>query len=526
MAVNSPSTPDQLAFRLRLKNEFPLYAASNLKIIGKDGILQPFKLNRAQIFLDKALANRKNISRSKGVRALVLKGRQQGVTTYVQGRFYWIVTQTKGMNAYILSHAIDTTKKIFWMAHRFHDHCHADLKQATRVASANELSFSRLESSYYVGTAGSKEVGRGGTVQLFHGSEVAFWPNADSHLAGVMQSVPSGAFKRHTEVVLESTANGQGNLFYRMWQEAAAGESEYIPVFIPWYWQAEYSEEPDRGWEVEGEELIYQKAHKLTDPQMYWRYRKRQELGSEWLLKREYPSTAEEAFSTSDEDTFIPQISIMEAREPKPDLVATGPRIGGLDAARGGDRSSFITRQGRRAYGLESHHTPHVPELLGLAVQYIKKQKLDKLVIELSSVGASIHDSLMDIGYKHIVMGVWPGGHSPKPDRYHKQWDYNWGMMQHWFMHGPVEIPNEDTLVIDLSAPQEKNPSPLGAIKVESGRDLKARGARSPDEGVALSLTFAADFGDNSLEARRARSIWGPQVEAEAEYDPLHYMTR
>ena len=79
--------------------------------------------------------------------------------------------------------------------------------------------FDKLDSGYKVGTAGTKGVGRSSTIQLFHGSEVAFWPHADAHAAGVLQAVPD---VEGTEVILESTANGVGNLFHELWTNPKA----------------------------------------------------------------------------------------------------------------------------------------------------------------------------------------------------------------------------------------------------------------------------------------------------------------
>ena len=49
-----------------------------------------------------------------------------------------------------------------------------------------------------------------------------------------------------TEVILESTANGMGNLFHETWRGAEDGENDYIAIFVPWYWQDEYRKTPPR----------------------------------------------------------------------------------------------------------------------------------------------------------------------------------------------------------------------------------------------------------------------------------------
>jgi len=54
------------------------------------------------------------------------------------------------------------------------------------------LIFNLLDSGYKVGTAGSKGAGGSDTIQLFYGSEVAYRPNAETHLAGALQAVTDG----------------------------------------------------------------------------------------------------------------------------------------------------------------------------------------------------------------------------------------------------------------------------------------------------------------------------------------------
>lgn len=107
------------------------------------------------------------------------------------------------------------------MAQRYHDNCPDEFKPHTGASNANELIFDLLDSGYKIGTAGNKAVGRSSTIQLFHGSEVAYWPNAEQHAAGILQAVPS---EPGTEVWLESTANGENDYFHQQWRMAVSGE--------------------------------------------------------------------------------------------------------------------------------------------------------------------------------------------------------------------------------------------------------------------------------------------------------------
>ncbi len=158
------------------ESDFPAFAKRNLRIRSKDGAIIPLKLNAVQRLVHARLeAQRAETGR---VRALILKARQPGVSTYVEARYYWQVTRRAGVRAYILTHLRDATDAIFEMVDRFHDRNPDEDKPHIGASNAKELYFDRLDSGYRVGTAGSRAVGRGHTIQFFHGSEVAHWPNA------------------------------------------------------------------------------------------------------------------------------------------------------------------------------------------------------------------------------------------------------------------------------------------------------------------------------------------------------------
>src|SRR5580704_1778758 len=285
-------TPNERAIRLRLRDDFEYYAPRCLKIRTKSGQIQPLRLNAAQLYLHGQIERqRKQTGR---VRALVVKGRQQGCSTYTEGRFFWRSTHRRGMRAFILTHLDEATANLFGMAKRFYENCPEVVRPSLAASNAKELVFNRLDSGYKVGTAGSKGTGRSDTLQLFHGSEVAYWPNADSHVAGALQAVPD---EPGTEIILESTSAGRQGLFYEMCAAAMRGEGEYILVFIPWFWQREYRKPVAAGFEPTADELAYQVAYALDLEQIVWRRAKIVELNGVHNFRREYPATAAEAFS-------------------------------------------------------------------------------------------------------------------------------------------------------------------------------------------------------------------------------------
>ena len=89
-----------------------------------------------------------------------------------------------------MAHEQGASDAIFEMAERFYDQCPPRFRPHAGKANAKELAFDRLDSSIEVVTAGTKDVGRSRTIQFLHGSEVAYWPFAETHSTGVMQAVP------------------------------------------------------------------------------------------------------------------------------------------------------------------------------------------------------------------------------------------------------------------------------------------------------------------------------------------------
>ncbi|HAL41650.1 MAG TPA: hypothetical protein DCP57_04325, partial [Gammaproteobacteria bacterium] len=99
--------------RQRLKDDFDFYSRNCLSVRSKSGEVKRLQLNRAQRFIHDCIEQQKK--ETGQVRAIVLKGRQQGVSTYVEGRYYWQTTHRKGVRAFILTHEADSTAALFEM---------------------------------------------------------------------------------------------------------------------------------------------------------------------------------------------------------------------------------------------------------------------------------------------------------------------------------------------------------------------------------------------------------------------------
>ena len=503
MSASQQISDRELAFRRSLMESFPAYAEKCLFIRPKAGEISRLKLNKAQTYLHEAIEQqRKETGR---VRALILKGRQQGISTYIEGRLYWRTTHRRGVRTFILTHEDAATKNLFEMASRYHDHCPELLRPHTGAANANELHFDLIDSGYRVGTAGTKAVGRSSTVQYFHGSEVAFWPHADDHAAGILQAVPD---EDNTEILLESTANGIGNLYHRMWQQAEAGQSNYIAVFLPWWWQDEYTAST-AGFTPTPSELEYQSyaPQEITLAHLAWRRNKIAIIG-EVLFKREYPQNAVEAFETSGEDTFIPVSLVQRARKTIVTRQHDFPLICGLDPAyMGTDRTVFAFRRGRRVYPSMAFNGKNNMEVAGIAVNLLRggvwlpdeqtPTHIVKIFIDLGGM-PGIVDRLRELGFSKQIIAVNFGESAIKDHSYINKRAEMWGDFKQWLQESPCQIPDSDSLHADLTGVKFDFDS-SGRVKLETKQHMRARGLRSPDEADAVVLTFALPVANSAV---------------------------
>lgn len=478
---------------IKVLRELPLFAKNFLKIRTKSGRIEPFIFNRAQEYLHGRLENQKAITGK--VRALVLKGRQQGCSTYVQARDFHLVSTNEGLKAFILTHEAEATKNLFEMTKRYNDELPPGLIPVPDTSSAKELKFNSLNSSYAVGTAGNKGVGRSQTIQIFHGSEVAYWPHAEEHAKGVLQAISNEA---GTEIILESTANGIGNYFYNMWMAAVTGKSEFQAIFIPWFWQPEYTCDLREGesptlTDEEDALLVNLQEQGLTKPHLYWRRRKLAEFSHDFdtaieLFNVEYPMTALDAFRNNVANRFIRADIVNRARKNK--ITSDSPLVIGIDPAISDhDRTAIIRRKGRLAYNIETHFNLNTMELVGLIRRIIDKERPAKVCIDCIGIGAGIVDRLKEIGYD-MVEGVNVARSANDKDKFRNLRAELWHDMREWLTQElPVQVPDSDELLGDLTSLGYKYDS-SARLQIESKDDLRKRGMKSPDTADSLALTF------------------------------------
>lgn len=489
---------DQYLSRLMADDE--LYCAKNLKIRDKNGELHSFIWNEAQRMLHDLVEKQK--AQRGWVRVLVLKGRQQGISTWTAARFYKRTSMQFGKRTMIITHLDAATQNLFGIAKTYFDLSDDTLKPAVKANSGTELSFSTLRSGYKVATAGSKNAGRSDTVQYLHGSEFAFWPNAINIMAGLGQTVP---LLPGTEVILESTANGLANMYHKMWVLAVAGKSDYLAVFIPWFIQKEYRREVPADFELTAEEVEYMEAFGLDHEQMAWRQAKisTEFAGDSAWFDQEYPATPDMAFQRVGHRAIVNTLAVAKARKINPaHLKAMGAHVVGVDPARfGDDDTAIIHRQGRKAWGLRKIHGYDTMQVAGVVVRMLEDDKTIKMVfIDIGGLGAGVYDRLVELGYGDRVTAVNFGSSASDERKYFNKRSEMWGEAAEWIADIITPcLPDDDGLHADLTAPGYSHSS-NGQIKLDSKEKIKKELGKSPDAGDALALTFALPVASSDIE--------------------------
>lgn len=310
-----------------------VYIPSFLKIRTKEGELKNFIPNQPQKKLRDTISELR--ANKKPVRIIILKARQMGFSTYTEADCFHQTVTNKMYNSTIIAHEEQASQNLYNMFKRYYENLPDALTPMRKRNNAKELLFENptaddiekrrnpgLQSTVKVATAKNTATGRSQTINYLHASEVAFWDNPKETFTGLLQCVPRTA---NSTVIMESTANGVGDYFYDMWQNAVAGKNQFIPLFFPWFdmldytipfeseeekkkfiEEVEYTFKDQEGRTIYTEEKEIMMDHGVTYEQLNWR---------RWCIAnncggdvdqfhQEYPCTPDEAFIASGRPRF------------------------------------------------------------------------------------------------------------------------------------------------------------------------------------------------------------------------------
>ena len=311
---------------------FEDFCADYLRIQDKNGELVPLVLNHVQRHLIGALTGRD----------IVLKARQVGISTVLQAWHYYSAL-CANVRTSTLCHEDELTSELRLMTDRFHDNMPDAQRPRRKYANAAMTTYPELESQARIATVGGhsgagsagKRKGRGGSNTHIHGSEVAFWPDADGVMSAAMQA-------GNPDIVLESTPNGMVGWFYERCMEALDdADSVWTLHFYPWWWDDGYAIALDAGETLRysADEQALVDTHNLTPEQIKWRRKKQKELPH--TFEQEYPEDPRTCFLASGESYFRDVEHVFTAPlQVKP--IEGRKYVGGLDFAQTNDYLCLI----------------------------------------------------------------------------------------------------------------------------------------------------------------------------------------
>jgi len=211
----------------RLADDLEYAARELLRIRPKTGGLVPLIFNDAQRELHRQLEEQKRTTGK--VRAVIVKGRQQGSSTYTTARHFRAVTAHPGTRCQIVAHETAATRGLFAIVKRYNEHLPPEHKLSVGTDNAESLIFDKIDAGYMVATATTEGVGRSGTANYLHCSEAAFYHDLQEQLSSLFQILPE---EPGTEAILESTALAYGDAFHQFYLKAQSGENGYKAIVI------------------------------------------------------------------------------------------------------------------------------------------------------------------------------------------------------------------------------------------------------------------------------------------------------
>ena len=223
------------------------------------------------------------------------------------------------------------------------------------------------------------------------------------------------------------------------------------------------------------------------------------------------------SFEADVEEQFITSGSVSAAQSREAISTIEDAPVLGVDCARFGDDKSVIyLRRGYDARSVPAEIFANIDtmQLAARVADAIDRHGAQATFVDEGGLGAGVVDRLRQMGRN--VVGVNFGWTSDRtvegmPKVKDKRTEM-WASLRVALDRG-LSIPDQDDLAFELLAPTYEYDL-NNAIKLESKKDMKKRGIRSPDIADALALTFAYPVQAPSIQA---------QIEAKEqdEYNPI-----
>ena len=255
---------------------------------------------------------KEKIDRLEPIRLIVLKSRRVGISTQINSWLTTFIASADQVNALITAHKRKPAKEIWGMSKFFV----TSSPLLSRLATIGNDTITIGRSQLRVTTAGTPESERGVDLTAWLADEAAFYERPEVWIA-TMQCLPTSN-SIFSIGVIASTANGkvgEGEMFYDEWTRAQEGESDWVPIFLPWWKEPEYRLPGKSIEQATPAEKMLRQQYEVNDEQLAWRRMiiRNKLKGDEEMFHQEYPSSPNEAFIATGTPFFLPhQLQFME----------------------------------------------------------------------------------------------------------------------------------------------------------------------------------------------------------------------
>lgn len=220
--------------------------------------------------------------------SLVLKARQIGFSTLVAIYALWQAAFHSDRPILMLSRTEREAIKLLQKAKYAMQYLPEWLKFRIGPVNMTQTKMEFSNNSYIESLPSASDPARGESAYLIIVDEMAFLQNSEEAWSAIEPVADVGG-----RVIMLSTANGEGNLFHKLWTEATANNNRFEPLFFPW--------------SANGRNQDWYEAKSSDLP--------------EWQMAQEYPDNAEDAFLKSGRPVFdLKRLREYELRDP----IATG----------------------------------------------------------------------------------------------------------------------------------------------------------------------------------------------------------
>lgn len=272
---------------------------------GVDVATIPFRLWPDQLRLMWALLGRHLV--------IILKARQLGISWLVCAYGLWICLTQPGRLVLLFSRgqleADELARRIGIMYQRLPEWLKSVLPGLV-TDNKSELAWSN--GSRVQSLPATENAGRSFTASLVICDEFAFMSWAEKLYTAVKPTIDAGG-----QLIVLSTANGENNQFAKLWADAIARINGFLTIFLPWW------SRPDRT--------------------PAWRARQDAEYPFTWQAFQEYPATPKEAFQSTGNEHFLPDILLWDqCQEDLPPITPRLPIVLSADAGVNNDSFGLV----------------------------------------------------------------------------------------------------------------------------------------------------------------------------------------